>query len=80
MAGETEPEVVENDDAFNAGFEDDGQTTTPDPDFDGTGEPKAEETQVETPPEPRYAQITLSLIHISEPTRRHHVSRMPSSA
>ena len=25
------------------------------------------------------AQI-LSLIHISEPTRRHHVSRMPSSA
>ena len=23
---------------------------------------------------------TLSLIHISEPTRRHHVSRMPSSA
>ena len=27
------------------------------------------------------ADITeLSLIHISEPTRRHHVSRMPSSA
>ena len=25
-------------------------------------------------------QQTLSLIHISEPTRRHHVSRMPSSA
>ena len=26
-------------------------------------------------------QVTyLSLIHISEPTRRHHVSRMPSSA
>ena len=24
--------------------------------------------------------IYLSLIHISEPTRRHHVSRMPSSA
>ena len=24
--------------------------------------------------------VTLSLIHISEPTRRHHVSRMPSSA
>ena len=24
--------------------------------------------------------IRLSLIHISEPTRRHHVSRMPSSA
>ena len=24
--------------------------------------------------------INLSLIHISEPTRRHHVSRMPSSA
>ena len=24
--------------------------------------------------------FTLSLIHISEPTRRHHVSRMPSSA
>ena len=23
---------------------------------------------------------SLSLIHISEPTRRHHVSRMPSSA
>ena len=26
------------------------------------------------------AQVVLSLIHISEPTRRHHVSRMPSSA
>ena len=25
-------------------------------------------------------KINLSLIHISEPTRRHHVSRMPSSA
>ena len=25
-------------------------------------------------------EIILSLIHISEPTRRHHVSRMPSSA
>ena len=24
--------------------------------------------------------LGLSLIHISEPTRRHHVSRMPSSA
>ena len=24
--------------------------------------------------------LSLSLIHISEPTRRHHVSRMPSSA
>ena len=24
--------------------------------------------------------VNLSLIHISEPTRRHHVSRMPSSA
>ena len=24
--------------------------------------------------------LYLSLIHISEPTRRHHVSRMPSSA
>ena len=24
--------------------------------------------------------VFLSLIHISEPTRRHHVSRMPSSA
>ena len=24
--------------------------------------------------------LALSLIHISEPTRRHHVSRMPSSA
>ena len=24
--------------------------------------------------------LPLSLIHISEPTRRHHVSRMPSSA
>ena len=24
--------------------------------------------------------LDLSLIHISEPTRRHHVSRMPSSA
>ena len=26
------------------------------------------------------ARSLLSLIHISEPTRRHHVSRMPSSA
>ena len=26
------------------------------------------------------AELELSLIHISEPTRRHHVSRMPSSA
>ena len=26
------------------------------------------------------AIVPLSLIHISEPTRRHHVSRMPSSA
>ena len=26
------------------------------------------------------APVDLSLIHISEPTRRHHVSRMPSSA
>ena len=26
------------------------------------------------------AAKALSLIHISEPTRRHHVSRMPSSA
>ena len=25
-------------------------------------------------------RLALSLIHISEPTRRHHVSRMPSSA
>ena len=25
-------------------------------------------------------RLVLSLIHISEPTRRHHVSRMPSSA
>ena len=25
-------------------------------------------------------EVDLSLIHISEPTRRHHVSRMPSSA
>ena len=58
MAGEAETKSVENDDAFNAGFEDEGQTTTPDPDFDGTGELKDEETQVETPPEPRYAQIT----------------------
>ena len=30
---------------------------------------------------PRYSTADrLSLIHISEPTRRHHVSRMPSSA
>ena len=27
-----------------------------------------------------WKRLTLSLIHISEPTRRHHVSRMPSSA
>ena len=27
-----------------------------------------------------YTAVSLSLIHISEPTRRHHVSRMPSSA
>ena len=33
-------------------------------------------------PVPVLAQglVELSLIHISEPTRRHHVSRMPSSA
>ena len=30
--------------------------------------------------ESRGAALGLSLIHISEPTRRHHVSRMPSSA
>ena len=29
---------------------------------------------------PTDAGLDLSLIHISEPTRRHHVSRMPSSA
>ena len=29
---------------------------------------------------PSAALPYLSLIHISEPTRRHHVSRMPSSA
>ena len=28
----------------------------------------------------RRVALYLSLIHISEPTRRHHVSRMPSSA
>ena len=28
----------------------------------------------------RILEESLSLIHISEPTRRHHVSRMPSSA
>ena len=28
----------------------------------------------------RLTSYALSLIHISEPTRRHHVSRMPSSA
>ena len=27
-----------------------------------------------------FSILYLSLIHISEPTRRHHVSRMPSSA
>ena len=32
-----------------------------------------------SPPE-AMAVVDLSLIHISEPTRRHHVSRMPSSA
>ena len=31
-------------------------------------------------PRPLREVIDLSLIHISEPTRRHHVSRMPSSA
>ena len=33
-------------------------------------------------PEPNWLDDRegLSLIHISEPTRRHHVSRMPSSA
>ena len=32
-------------------------------------------------PYPRATSVQkLSLIHISEPTRRHHVSRMPSSA
>ena len=29
---------------------------------------------------PSTEPLELSLIHISEPTRRHHVSRMPSSA
>ena len=29
---------------------------------------------------PSREDLLLSLIHISEPTRRHHVSRMPSSA
>ena len=29
---------------------------------------------------PKSIVAALSLIHISEPTRRHHVSRMPSSA
>ena len=29
---------------------------------------------------PRYSDADLSLIHISEPTRLHKVSRMPSSA
>ena len=28
----------------------------------------------------RYADLLLSLIHISEPTRPSHISRMPSSA
>ena len=38
---------------------------------------------VEAPTEEQVARsetLLLSLIHISEPTRRHHVSRMPSSA
>ena len=44
--------------------------------------------QMQGTPAKRHADIKatydaardLSLIHISEPTRRHHVSRMPSSA
>ena len=31
-------------------------------------------------PKDKIYTLALSLIHISEPTRRHHVSRMPSSA
>ena len=43
-----------------------------------------EQTNPASRPFPPDATVTvlvrLSLIHISEPTRRHHVSRMPSSA
>ena len=35
---------------------------------------------VEAFKEAGWSENHLSLIHISEPTRRHHVSRMPSSA
>ena len=43
---------------------------------------KAERDQYRTKATEYESQMSeaLSLIHISEPTRRHHVSRMPSSA
>ena len=36
--------------------------------------------RIELAPEPVYRDVTLSLIHISEPTRQCCTSRMPSSA
>ena len=47
---------------------------------DDTTGPTLTPTGTVLPPEDLAAIATLSLIHISEPTRRHHVSRMPSSA
>ena len=41
---------------------------------------RAEIPEVKEPPPEEGDPGSLSLIHISEPTRRHHVSRMPSSA
>ena len=41
---------------------------------------KAEFRPIEKDEEQRYVDFLLSLIHISEPTRLHKVSRMPSSA
>ena len=41
---------------------------------------EAERNGEANPDKLRALSKNLSLIHISEPTRRHHVSRMPSSA
>ena len=42
--------------------------------------PKIEKIEVKRRGKVRRAKLYLSLIHISEPTRLHKVSRMPSSA
>ena len=57
-------------------------SATPSPSSSARSTPSPAPTATPTPtPTPSSAAPTgLSLIHISEPTRRHHVSRMPSSA